>query len=185
MGKEPVVPSVDLHELRRIMRETGADQTNQRRKADPERPQFFLPVPPVVSKDRLDIVFVNGKVIIADTADIISSLIVQTDALLVSKCYLGIRDNGGQKDCMGRTTLGASDSADAKADKPIHLLHRTFVVAVNREAGGVHAGTDKLMELEVIYNRIIKGLRNLIAIWDKNGYHSIVNRHGATCVCEQ
>ena len=25
----------------------------------------------------------------------------------------------------------------------------------------------------------------LLAIWDKNGYHSIVNRHRVTCVCEQ
>lgn len=185
MGKEPVVPSVDLHELRRIMRETGADQVAQAGKTDSERPQLFLPVPPVVSKDRLDIVFVNGKVILADTADIISRLIVQTDTLLVRECYLGIGDNRRQKDRMGRTTHGASDSADAKADEPILLLYRTFVVAVNREAGGVAAGTDELMELEVIDNGIIKGLRNLIAIWDKNGYHSIVNGHGETCVCEQ
>ena len=47
------------------------------------------------------------------------------------------------------------------------------------------AGTGQLVELDIIYNRIIKGLRNLIAIMDKNGYHSIVNGHRFTCVCEQ
>ncbi|MGN0359272.1 MAG: hypothetical protein ACI4EM_00875 [Hominisplanchenecus sp.] len=46
-------------------------------------------------------------------------------------------------------------------------------------------GTGQLVKLEVINNRIIKGLRNLIAIPDKNGYHSIVNRHRNTCVFEQ
>ena len=34
-------------------------------------------------------------------------------------------------------------------------------------------------------NRIIKGLRNLVAIFYKNGYHSVVNRHSFICVCEQ
>ena len=41
------------------------------------------------------------------------------------------------------------------------------------------------MKLKIMNNRIVKGLRNLIAIWDKNGYHSIVNRHRVTCGCEQ
>ena len=30
------------------------------------------------------------------------------------------------------------------------------------------------MKLNTIYDRIIKGLRNKVAILDKNGYHSIV-----------
>ena len=37
--------------------------------------------------------------------------------------------------------------------------------------------TGQLMKGKVINNRIIKGLRNLIAIPDKNGYHSLVNVH--------
>ena len=42
-----------------------------------------------------------------------------------------------------------------------------------------------LMEWKVINNRIIKGLRNLIAIPDKNGYHSLVNVHRQYCAYEQ
>lgn len=46
-------------------------------------------------------------------------------------------------------------------------------------------GTGHLVKLKVKNNRIIKRLRNLIAIFDKNGYHGFVNRHRVTCVCEQ
>ena len=53
------------------------------------------------------------------------------------------------------------------------------------EAGRVATGTGQLMKWEVRNNRIIKGLRNLIAIPDKNGYHSIVNGHRKHCVYEQ
>ena len=48
---------------------------------------------------------------------------------------------------------------------------------MDRQTGGMRTGTGQLVKLKVKNNRIIKGLRNLIAIPDKNGYHSIVNRH--------
>lgn len=44
-------------------------------------------------------------------------------------------------------------------------------------------GTGQLVKLKVKNNRIIERLRNLIAIFDKNGYHGLVNRHRVTCVC--
>ena len=46
-------------------------------------------------------------------------------------------------------------------------------------------GTGQLVKLKVKNNRIIKRLRNLIAIWNKNGYHSVVNVHRFSCGCEQ
>nr|WP_230399286.1 hypothetical protein [Novisyntrophococcus fermenticellae] len=105
--------------------------------------------------------------IAADFAAAVSSLVIVVDALLVSKGNLGIRDYGGQKECVGRSALGTSDPADAKADRPLFLFHGTIVVTVNREACGVPAETGQLMKLDIIYNRIIKGLRNLIAITDE------------------
>jgi hypothetical protein len=56
---------------------------------------------------------------------------------------------------------------------------------MDRQTGGMRTGTGQLVKLKVKNNRIIKGLRNLIAIPDKNGYHGIVNRHRFSCVCEQ
>ena len=64
----------------------------QRKKGDSERPQFFPPVPSIVSEYRLDIVFINREMIAADSAAAVSGLIIVADALLVSKGNLGIRD---------------------------------------------------------------------------------------------
>ncbi|MCI8307618.1 MAG: hypothetical protein HFH14_06160 [Lachnospiraceae bacterium] len=42
------------------------------------------------------------------------------------------------------------------------------------KADSVPAGTGQVVELNGIYNRVIKELRNLVAIRGKNGYHGIV-----------
>lgn len=100
---------------------------------------------------------------------IADGLVVTADPLLVSKGDLGIRNDGRQKECVGSLALGAADTADAKRKRPIPNLHGTSVVAMNGDTGGVAAGTGEreLVELDIIYNRIIKRLRNLIAIFDK------------------
>ena len=67
-----------------------------------------------------------------------------------------------------------------------HFTRQTLSrIAMYGEAGSVAAGTGQLMEWKVIKNRIIKGLGNLIAIPDKNGYHSLVNVHRQYCAYEQ
>lgn len=58
-----------------------------------------------------------------------------------------------------------------------------MIVAMDGHTGRMTAGTRDLMKLNTINDRIIKGLRNMIAILDKNGYHNIVNRHGFIHVC--
>lgn len=58
-----------------------------------------------------------------------------------------------------------------------------MIVAMDGHTGRMAAGTRELMKLNTINDRIIKGLRNMIAILDKNGYHNIVNRHGFIHVC--
>lgn len=142
MEKKPVVPPVDLHELRRIIRETGGDQIRQRKKIDSEGAQLFPPVASVVTEDEFDIVLVNREPVFADATAAITCFVVLANPLLVSKRYLGIRNHGGQKECMGSPALGTSDTTDAEADNSIFLLHRAFVVTVNREASRMPAGTD-------------------------------------------
>jgi hypothetical protein len=79
--------------------------------------------------------------VFADPTGVISGLISQTDVLLVNKSHLGIRDKGGQKDCMSGSTLRAFDPADTKTKFPLIPLYRAFIVTVDRKAGGVSAGT--------------------------------------------
>lgn len=78
---------------------------------------------------------------------------------------------------MGSPAFRTLYTADPKPEEPRGEFYSTPVVTMYGEAGRVSTGTGQLMKLKVINNRIIKGLRNLIAILNKNGYHSIVNGH--------
>ena len=84
-----------LHELRRIIRETGKDQTLQRKEADPESAQFFSPAEPVVSEYGFDVVFINRRIALTDHADASAFFVVIADPLLVGKRDLGVGDHGG------------------------------------------------------------------------------------------
>ena len=86
---------------------------------------------------------------------------------------------------MGSPAFGAFHPADPEPDGSRGELYSPPVVTMDRQTGGMRTGTGQLVKLKVKNNRIIKGLRNLIAILDKNGYHGIVNRHRFSCVCEQ
>ena len=86
---------------------------------------------------------------------------------------------------MGSTAFRASHPADTEPKSSGRKLYVPPVVTMDRQTGRMRTGTGQLMKLKVKNNRIIKGLRNLIAISDKNGYHGIVNKHRVTCVCEQ
>ena len=104
---------------------------------------------------------------------------VTADFLLVGKRYLRIGNHRRQKKRMGRSAFRAFDPADPEPDSPGRQLYGPPVVTMDRQTGRMRTGTGQLVKLDFINNRIIKGLRNLIAIWDQNGYHSIVNRHRA------
>lgn len=97
--------------------------------------------------------------------------------MLVGKRYLRVGDQRRQKKRMGSSAFGAFHTADTKAKSPGGQLYSSPVVTMDRKTGRMRAGTGQLVKLNIRNNRIIKGLRNLIAIPDKNGYHSIVNRH--------
>ena len=86
---------------------------------------------------------------------------------------------------MGSPAFRTLYPADSEPERSGREFHSPPVVAMYGEAGSVAAGTGQLMEWKVIKNRIIKGLRNLIAIPDKNGYHSLVNVHRQYCAYEQ
>lgn len=68
---------------------------------------------------------------------------------------------------MGSAAFGALHTADTKPENPRGQLYGSPVVTMNRKTSRMRAGTGQLMKLKVINNRIVKGLRNLIAIFDK------------------
>ena len=75
------------------------------------------------------------------------------------------------------------DAADTQAECFSWKFDTSLIVTVYGHAGRMTAGTGNLMKLDMVYDRIIKGLRNKVAILDKNGYHSIVNGHGFIHAC--
>ena len=86
---------------------------------------------------------------------------------------------------MGAAAFGTPDPADPKPYISGRELNSPSVVTMYGKTGGMTTGTGQLVKLDLINNRIIKGLRNMIAILSKNGYHSIVNGHRFICVYEQ
>lgn len=109
----------------------------------------------------------------------------QADHLLVGEKHLRIGDQGRQQYCMCTAAFGTPDPADPEAGISGRKFNSPSVVTMYGKAGGMPTGTGQLMELYLINNKIIKGLRNMIAILSKNGYHSIVNGRRFTCVYEQ
>lgn len=84
-----------LHELGGIIRKGGKDQSVQWQETNAQGAQLFSPAAPVVAENGFDIIFVNGRVAIADGTGAASVLIVHADPLLVGKQNLGIRNHGG------------------------------------------------------------------------------------------
>ena len=95
MGKKLVDSPVYLHELRRIIRETGTNQIAQWKEANPEREQLFSPAEPVVSEYGFDVVFINRWIALTDHADVPTFFIVLADPLLVGNRDLGVGNHGG------------------------------------------------------------------------------------------
>lgn len=81
------------------------------------------------------------------------------------------------------TAFGTPDTADAQTDCAVRKFDTSLIVTMYGHTGRMAAGTGYLMKLNMIYDRIIKGLRNKVAILDKNGYHSIVDGHGFIHAC--
>lgn len=78
---------------------------------------------------------------------------------------------------MGTSAFRAFDPADPDRNGFIGHFYGSVIVSMDGKAGGMTAGARQSMKRNRIYNRIIKGLRNLVEIFNENGYHSVVNRH--------
>ena len=110
-------------------------------------------------------------------------IVRDTDLLLIDGAYLRVRNDRRKKQGMCFAAHRASDSADVQTYGAIRKFDASMVVAMNGHAGRMTTATGYLMQLNTMNDRIIKGLRNMVAILDKNGYHSIVDRHGFIHAC--
>ena len=57
---------------------------------------------------------------------------------------------------MGTTALGADDPADVQTQTGVLMFNRAVIVTMDGKTAGVSAGTDQLVELEIINGFIIK-----------------------------
>ena len=77
---------------------------------------------------------------------------------------------------MRSSTLGTPDTADPERMDTIRKKDAPCIVSMDRQTGRMTAGTFQLVKLEAVNNGIVKILRKLIEISDRNEYHSLV-RH--------
>ena len=72
---------------------------------------------------------------------------------------------------MGLPAAGALQAADAQRNGTVSLFHVSGIIAMDVKAGGMAAGTGKLVELDACHQAIIKILGNRIAKISRKGYH--------------
>lgn len=96
------------------------------------------------------------------------------DLMLDPKGKLCVGNHGRQEQGMGFAAYGALHAADAKPKGPLGGADRAVVVAMDGQTSSVTARACKLVQLDAVYNRIIKNLRKSIAILDENRYHNLV-----------
>lgn len=155
---------MNLHELLRIIRKAKADEFRHRGNRNPVRKEHFTPAFFVGPDNGFHVILINGRIPVADCLDVVAVLKAQTDPLLIDKEHLGIGDQGRQQDRMRVSAFGTSDPTDPEADISGRKFNSPSVVTMYGKAGGMPTGTGQLMELDLINNRIIKRLRNMIAI---------------------
>ncbi len=95
-----------------------------------------------------------------------------TDGPLIIERNLGIGDDGRRKKGMCHPALRTANPAYPQPYRPVVLLNQALIVPMNAETGGMATGTGETVQLERIDHRIIEGLRKLIAITEKDGYHN-------------
>lgn len=79
--------------------------------------------------------------------------------------------------------LPAPDTLDVKGDEGGKILDFTRVMSITDQTAGFAAGTLEHMELDTVDEIIINILRKIIAIFEKNGYHSLVAQRSNAPLC--
>ena len=121
-----------------------------------------------------DIVLIHIRVVRANVMQDRSLLIEQDDFLLDGQGDLGIRNHGRQKECVGGPAFRTFHPPDPQKGFPVRVFHETAVVPVDGKASMVAAGTFQPVKRKKVNDRFINIFGNIVAIFDSDGYHSIV-----------
>lgn len=107
------------------------------------------PVTAVTPEYAVNVVFINGRTKFQDGQEGGSGVRGGNDPHLIGKGDLGIGNYGIRNQCMGTSTAGTFDAADAKSQEGRTAFQVSKIITVDSEAAGDAAGTGKLMELKV------------------------------------
>lgn len=165
-----------LHEGSGETCKTATDKLPEGRQAELSRSETFPPVLPVRTKDGGNGIFIKERLAGKDIPVSGSIFITPCNGNLDRERDLGIRDDLREQDGMGMAAGVTEDPGDPEYEDRIPLPELAGIATVPDEAAGMAAGTGNQIQIERINGIIVKFLRNRVAIFCLNGYHSSVWR---------
>ena len=108
--------------------------------------ETLLPVFAVAGQDGLDVVLINGKMAIQESRKTGMPFLAGQDGNGIGEKDLGIGDDAGKEDGMGRSTMGAFDPTYAQPELGVTDFDGTQIGPMPNQTGGMSAGTGKLVE---------------------------------------
>ena len=151
------------------------NQNGQRGQRNSFRTQPFSPVASIRTEYIFDIVIIDGGIGGTNRKGILSGLKVHYDLKLVSEPDLRIRNHRRQKNSVCFPAFRTLHPADLNLDSSTRHFKGTGIVSVDRETGGMSAGTTQLMKRKMMNDGIVYFLRNTVAIFNRDRYHDIVS----------
>ena len=169
--KKDIPGSVNLHELPRKSCQGWNGQWFF--KGESEGKDTLFPVPPELADDVLDIVLINEEVPVHDVLRGDTVFHAIQDFLLVIKGDLGVWDQDIGDEGMGSFALFTPDTLDNETQKVGHKLYMAAVMPIADQTAGSSTGTFHHVQLQLIHCQIIRILREGVAIFKENRYHSL------------
>ena len=124
--------------------------------------------------DGLNVVLVDGRVLLTDSIPVRTVFVSTDDRMLVQKGYPVVWDDRSKEQSVGSAAFRAFKPADPEEPCSLREEDSPIVISMDGETARVSTGTLKLVELEAIYDGIVIILRKLVVITDRNEYHGLV-----------
>ena len=132
------------------------------------------PVLPVRAEDGGDGVLIDERLAGEDLPVSGGVFISQGNGGLDREGDLGIRDDLGKEDGMGMAAGVTKDPGDPEQEDRIPLSDLAGIASIPDKAAGMSAGTGEQGQINGRDDVIVKNLRNGVAVFCLNGYHSSV-----------
>ncbi len=113
-------------------------------------------MPAVAQDDGFHVILVDGTLRGTDCQGSGVRLKSLHDKPLVFQRKLLIGDNGREEDGMGCAAFRTSQALDPEDKGAVSRVYLSFVIAMDIQAGGTAAGAGEAVELQAVYNGIIK-----------------------------